>query len=136
MQLPCVWWLPTRVPLERLERWIVIDLRREDAVVLEMTTNTRAPVDTLTPYVHSVTVVHPPHVHLITRAQVMTDQKAALILARLHTWLPLACGYTFLLENGSLAARLRPAIARGATPAHSDHSSFDSLAQVIFFRPA
>ncbi len=52
--------------------------------MLEMTTNTWKVVDTLRPFAHSVTVVHPPHVHLITRAQVMTDKKAALILAQLH----------------------------------------------------
>jgi len=34
--------------------------------------------------VQSVTVVHPPHLALITRAQVMNDQIAALTLARLH----------------------------------------------------
>jgi transposase len=33
---------------------------------------------------HSVTVVHPPHVKLIVRAQAMTDSKAALALAQLH----------------------------------------------------
>ena len=33
---------------------------------------------------HSVTVVHPPHVALISRVRVKTDNKAALILARLH----------------------------------------------------
>ncbi len=51
--------------------------------------------DTLLPHVHSVTVVHPPHVALITRAQVKTDGKAALGLAQLHAagllvgiWIP------------------------------------------------
>jgi len=34
-------------------------------------------------YAHSVTVVHPPHVALITRSQVMNDKIAASILARL-----------------------------------------------------
>jgi transposase len=67
-----------------LERWIVKDLGPQDAVVMEMTTNTWAMVDLIEPHVHSVTVVHPPHVHLITRAQVMTDKKAALALAQLH----------------------------------------------------
>jgi transposase len=38
----------------------------------------------LAPYVLSITVVHPPHVALIVRAQVKTDKKAALTLAQLH----------------------------------------------------
>ena len=71
------------------------DLNLSDAVVLEMTTNTWQVYDELLPYVHSVTVVHPPHVALITRAQVMTDKIAASHLARLHAkglltgiWIP------------------------------------------------
>lgn len=75
---------PQRVPNARLETWAARELAKTDAVALEMTTNTWKVVDTLEPFVHSVTVVHPPHVHLITRAQVMTDKKAALILAQLH----------------------------------------------------
>jgi transposase len=55
-----------------------------DALVLEMTTNTWQLYEDLQPHVGSVTVVHPPHVALITRAQVMTDQIAASILARRH----------------------------------------------------
>jgi len=49
-----------------------------------MTTNAFQLYDDLAPHVHSVTLVHPPHVALITRAQVMTDQIAATTLARLH----------------------------------------------------
>jgi transposase len=86
---------PQRVSNARLEAWIQKHLTLEDAVVLEMTTNTYAVYDALLPYVHSVTVVHPPHVALITRAQVMTDKIAALTLARLHAaglltsvWIP------------------------------------------------
>jgi transposase len=60
------------------------ELTAQDAVVLEMTTNAFQLYDDLTPYALSVTLVHPPHVALITRAQVMTDQIAALTLARLH----------------------------------------------------
>lgn len=86
---------PQRVGNSQLELWAERELTKEDAVVLEMTTNTWKVVDTLEPFAHSVTVVHPPHVHLITRAQVMTDKKAALILAQLHAagllpavWIP------------------------------------------------
>lgn len=75
---------PIRVPIGRLETWIEKDLAADDAVVLEMTTNTWTVADALEAHVLSVTVVHPPHVALITRAQVMTDRKAALTLAQLH----------------------------------------------------
>ena len=75
---------PQRVQLARLEKWIPKTLAHQDAVVLEMTTNAFQLHDDLLPHVHSVTLVHPPHVKLITRAQVITDKIAALILARLH----------------------------------------------------
>jgi len=83
---------PQRVELRYLERWMRKTLMPQDAVVLEMTTNafqlhadpSTGSGQALLPYVHSVTLVHPPHVALITRAQVMTDKIAASILARLH----------------------------------------------------
>jgi transposase len=75
---------PQRVSLVRLDSWAQRHLTQQDAVVLEMTTNTFQIHDELLPYAHSVTVVHPPHVALITRARVMTDKLAARILARLH----------------------------------------------------
>jgi transposase len=75
---------PVRVPLCRLEQWMHKQLTKDDAVVLEMTTNSFQLHDDLLPHVHSVTVVHPPHVSLITRAQVMTDKIAARVLANLH----------------------------------------------------
>ena len=50
----------------------------------DVTTNTWTMVDWLRPHVESVTVVHPPHVKLITKAKVMTDKKASLALAKLH----------------------------------------------------
>jgi hypothetical protein len=75
---------PQRVARSRLEKWMVKTRHKTDVVVLEMTTNTWQLHDDLLPYVDSVTVVHPPHVALITRAQVMTDKIAASILARLH----------------------------------------------------
>ena len=86
---------PQRVENARLESWVRKQLTPDDAVVLEVTTNTYTFYDTLKPHVHSVTVVHPPHVALITRAQVKTDQKAALAMAQLHAagllvgiWIP------------------------------------------------
>lgn len=75
---------PKRVTNGRAEEWIRQELTTSDAVVLEMTTNTWTMVDFLEPHVHSVTVVHPPDVKLITRAKVMNDKKAALTLAKLH----------------------------------------------------
>jgi transposase len=75
---------PQRVPLNHLTAWLTNQLTAQDAVVLEMSTNTWQLYDELLPHVQSVTVVHPTHLALITRAQVMTDQIAALTLARLH----------------------------------------------------
>jgi transposase len=75
---------PQRVQLRYLEKWMRKTLTPQDVVVLEMTTNAFQLYDELQPHVHSVTLVHPPHVKLITRAQVITDKIAALILARLH----------------------------------------------------
>jgi len=74
---------PRRVQLEHLENWMRKTLTVEDAVVLEMTTNTWQVYDELLPHVHSVIVVHPPHVKAITQAQVMTDRIAAYNLAKL-----------------------------------------------------
>ena len=72
-----------RVELAHLEAWMKKTLTRQDEVVLEMTTNTWQLYDELSEYAGSVTVVHPPHVALITRSQVMNDKIAASILARL-----------------------------------------------------
>jgi transposase len=74
---------PQHVPYSRLDRWIGDELTDQDVVVFEMTTNSWEMYDALVGHVHSVTVVHPPHVRLITRAQVMTDKKASLVLAQL-----------------------------------------------------
>jgi len=75
---------PRRVSVYQLEDWILRHLTGEDAVVLEMTTNTYFFYDALLPHVHSVLVVHPPHVALVTKVSVKTDKKAALALAQLH----------------------------------------------------
>jgi transposase len=75
---------PKRIESPNIVAWVQRDLLPSDVVVLEMTTHTWQMVDLLTPHVQSVTVVHPPHVHLITRARVMNDQRAAVILAQLH----------------------------------------------------
>jgi len=75
---------PQKVRWGEFEDWMDKHLVKEDSVVLEMTTNTWEVHDLLVDHVLSVTVVHPPHVKLIVRAQAMTDGKAALVLARLH----------------------------------------------------
>ena len=72
-----------RVELRHLESWMKKNLTKQDEVVLEMTTNTWQLYDELVEHAGSVMVVHPPHVALITRSQVMTDKIAASILARL-----------------------------------------------------
>lgn len=72
-----------RVELSHLESWMKKNLTRRDEVVLEMTTNTWQIYDELVEHAGKVLVVHPPHVALITRSQVMTDKIAASILARL-----------------------------------------------------
>ena len=86
---------PRRVSVYQLEDWILRYLTKEDTVVLEMTTNTYLFYDALLPHVHSVLVVHPPHVALVTKVSVKTDKKAALALAQLHAagllegvWIP------------------------------------------------
>ncbi len=72
-----------RVEFSRLEAWMKKTLNQQDAIALEMTTNTWGLYDEFSAHVMSVTVVHPPHLALITRSQVMTDKIAASILARL-----------------------------------------------------
>ncbi len=72
---------PTRVTWEHFEAWIERTLTHKDAIVVEMTTNTWQIYDRLVDRVHSVTVVHPPHVKLITQTPVMNDKKAAEALA-------------------------------------------------------
>jgi transposase len=72
-----------RVEFSYLEAWMKKTLTKQDHVVLEMTTNTWQLYDELCQHAGSVLVVHPPHVALITRSQVMNDKIAASILARL-----------------------------------------------------
>lgn len=86
---------PYEAPMRQLKRWAEKNITPKDAIVVEMTTNSYLVYDTLKPFTHSVTVVHPPHVALIVRAQVKTDKKAALTLAQLHAsgllpgvWIP------------------------------------------------
>jgi len=75
---------PQRVQLSRLDSWARKTLTPLDSVALEMSTNSFELYDDISPYVHSMILVHPPHVNLIARAQVKTDKKSAFTLARLH----------------------------------------------------
>lgn len=116
---------PHHVPIPRLEEWIVKHLTRQDAVVLEMTTNTWKMHDLLAPHVLSVTVVHPPHVALIVRAQVKTDKKAALTLAQLHAagllpgvWVP----PQDVRELRALVAQRHKMVRLGATTKNRLHA--------------
>ncbi len=86
---------PRKVSVYQLESWAEKHLKPEDAVVLEVTTNSYLFHDVIQPYVGSVTVVHPPQVSLVTHVAVKTDKKAALALAQLHAvglltgiWIP------------------------------------------------
>jgi transposase len=74
---------PRRVSWADLEDWRSKTLSPQDAVVIEMTTNTWQVYDELQPFVHSVTVVHPPHVRMVTQPQVMNDKIASYNLALL-----------------------------------------------------
>lgn len=73
-----------RLPIAELAGWAHKHLSRQDAVVLEASTHAWTLYDELSPFVHSVTVAHPPLVRLIARAHVKTDQRDAKTLARLH----------------------------------------------------
>jgi transposase len=75
---------PWRAQLADLAGWAQKHLGPQDAIALEVTTNAFTLYDELRPLVHSVILVHPPHVALIVRAQVKTDLRAALALAQLH----------------------------------------------------
>ena len=86
---------PQRVSNYQLDDWVSRVITTQDAVVLEMTTNTYLFYDTLLPQAHSIIAVHPPSVMLVTNAPVKTDKKAALTLAQLHAagmltgvWIP------------------------------------------------
>jgi transposase len=86
---------PQRVSNYQLDDWAGRVLTSQDAIVLEMTTNTYLFYDTLLPLVHSIIAVHPPNVPLVTNVHVKTDKKAAETLAQLHAagmltgvWIP------------------------------------------------
>jgi transposase len=86
---------PQKISVYQLDTWISKNLTPQDAIVLEMTANAYVFYDALLPHVHSVLVVHPQSVSLVTKVPVKTDKKAALALAQLHAagllsgiWIP------------------------------------------------
>jgi transposase len=72
---------PTTLMWDRFPAWCAKTLCQTDAVAIEMTTNTWATHDALIAHCHSVTVVHPQHLKVITSVPVMTDRKACEALA-------------------------------------------------------
>jgi hypothetical protein len=74
---------PQRASVHEVDAWIKKYLNSQDAVVLEVTVNSWLFHDLLQPHVHSVIVVHPPNVRLVTQVKVKTDKKAAQSLAEL-----------------------------------------------------
>jgi len=68
-----------RVEFSYLESWMKKNLTCQDEVALEMTTNTWQLYDELIQHVGKVTVVHPPHVALITRSQVTPAPTAGAV---------------------------------------------------------
>ena len=75
---------PQTVPNSRLQDWARKFLSPQDQIALEMSVNSYYFHDILLPHVGSVTIVHPPHVKLVTQVAVKTDRKAAQALAELH----------------------------------------------------
>ena len=86
---------PVRVEHADLEGWLKKNLRASDQVVIESTTNAWHVYDLLAPLVKQVLVANPIQVKQIARAQVKTDIRDTLILARLlaanlvpQVWVP------------------------------------------------
>lgn len=74
---------PVRVEHEDLERWLKKNLRADDHVVIESTTNAWHVYDLLSPLVEQVVVANSFKVKQIANARVKTDVRDTLILARL-----------------------------------------------------
>lgn len=112
---------PQRVTWERFEGWMKRALHPEDAVVIEMTTNTWDVYDALIEHVKSVCVVHPPHVKAVVNPQVMTDKIASRTLAKLlaakllvSVWVP----PREVRDLRALVAEYRKMSVLGATAKH------------------
>ena len=76
-------WPACRVPMEQLAAWAARHLTRNDALVLEVTTNAWYAVDVLEQYAGRVVVANPYKTRLIAEAHIKNDKVDALALARL-----------------------------------------------------
>lgn len=86
---------PRDVMMERFRNWAEKNLRVNDEVVLEATTNTWDIYDTVAPLVARVVVAHPAEVKQIANARVKTDKQDVIRLIRLliadmvpEVWVP------------------------------------------------
>ncbi len=86
---------PRRMDLEHFAEWLPKNIHKEDAVVLEATTNAWDLYDQVVPYAGKTVIVHPGAVKLIAGAQVKTDKVDVFRLARLlaanlipEVWVP------------------------------------------------
>ena len=84
-----------KVSMRELEKWAEVELTKNDAVVIEVTTNAWRVVDVLSEYAGQVAVVNPYKTRLIAAAQVKNDKVDALALAKLlsagficEVWVP------------------------------------------------
>lgn len=116
---------PQRVTWDRFEGWMKRTLNSTDAVVIEMTTNTWDVYDALIEHVHSVCVVHPPHVKAVINPQVMTDKIASRTLAKLlaakllvSIWVP----PREVRDLRMLVAEFRKMSVLGSTAKHRLHA--------------
>lgn len=74
---------PRKISIERLQSWIVHNLKASDKVVIEATSNAWYYYDLLKPLVGLVVVANPYKVRLIAETRVKTDARDAIALARL-----------------------------------------------------
>ncbi len=86
---------PRRVAISELPTWAAATLRRQDRVVLEVTTNSWHIYDTLTEHAGQVVVANPHKTRLIAEARIKSDKVDAVALARLlasrficEVWVP------------------------------------------------
>jgi len=86
---------PRRISMERFQEWVIANLRKGDAVVLETTTNVWDLYDIIAPLVSRTVVAHAGGVRQIAEARVKTDKEDVKRLIRLliadivpEVWVP------------------------------------------------
>lgn len=109
----------TRVSMQRLAHWCARHLNAQDAVVIEVTTNTWAVVEILERYAGRVIVANPYKTKLIAEAHIKNDKVDALALAQLlaanfisRVWIP-----THQTQEWRQLARHRGRLRRDGTRA-------------------